>query len=496
MTNMHQTTRIRTRLFSLRTLACLLLGYFGFGHFALASSDELSNTVSLNLAQFVQFSQQQSFANMQYQQRINAEQLNLNIAKERFHPTTNLSSQIGREQKDQYGTTYINNNTNGIDSTAAVNWLLPSGANIGLSYQYQHGTLDGLTSLGISDDSQHTIITSVNIEQPIIGGLWQNQQQLPAIKAQAQWQYYQQEGQLLRLQTQRQAFNGFIDFQEQHDKITLLQKSWQHARFRAKATAARHQQGQIVKAELLQAQLEEHQRFASLTEAKNELELIQQRLSAQFNTSLTIILKPLKNLRQLSLCTSNVELDNNSYLQHHPQLVLKQLDTNIARNSFQQSRFDLWPQVNLFYQHQEKQAGLSQDTSEQSWGIKASFQPNDKKTQLQQMQLKNSWQNASYQQQETQKQLKKDWHLYEKQNRQLHQQLNLAKQGTALALQAFEHSQKRYQHGVDSVLQVKQSQEAWLSQRLSEITANKNLLANRSELFYLSDQNINYENCL
>ena len=493
---MHQTTSIHNAPFRIGTLTLFCISYFGLCQFALADADEFSNTVSLNLAQFVRFSQQQSFANMQYQQRINAEQLHLDIAKERFHPTINLSSQIGREQKDQYSTTYIDNNTNGIDSTAAVDWLLPSGTSIGLSYQYQHGTLKGLTSLGISDDPQHTIITSVNIEQPIIGGLWQNQQQLPAIKAQAQWQYYQQEGQLLRLQTQRQAFNGFMDFQEQHDKITLLQKSWQHARFRAKATAARHQQGQIVKAELLQAQLEEHQRFASLTEAKNELELIQQRLSAQFNTRLTIILKPLKNLRQLSLCTANVELDNNNYLQHHPQLVLKQLATNIARNSFQQSRFDLWPQVNLFYQHQEKQAVLSQNTSEQSWGIKASFQPNDKNTQLQKTQLKNSWVNAIYQQQETLKQLLKDWQLYKTQNHQLHQQLHLAKQGTALALQAFEHSQKRYQHGTDSVLQVKQSQDAWVNQRLYEITANKNLLANRLELYYLLGATMPFASCM
>ena len=463
---------------------------------SMADSIDSSNTVSLNLVEFIQFSQQQSFANMQYQQRGTAEQLSLDIAEERFHPTANLSSQIGREQKDQYSTSYIDNNTNGIDSTAAVNWLLPSGANVDLSYQYQHGTLDGLTSLGISDDPQHTIITNISIEQPIIGGLWQNQQQLPAIKARAQWQYYQQEGQLLSLQAQRQAIMGFMDFQEQHDKITLLEQSWEHARFRAEATAARHQQGQIVKAELLQAQLEEHQRFASLTEARNELVLIQQRLSAQFNTNLTIALKPLKSLQQLSNCTAITQFNNDQYVQQHPQFLLKQLDTSIAHNNYQQSRFDLWPQVSLFYQHQEKQAVLSQNTSEQSWGIKASFQPDNKKNQLQQIQLRNSWVNANYQQQETQKQLQNNWQLYQTQNYQLRQQLSLAKQGTALALQAFEHSQKRYQYGADSILQVKQAQDVWVNQRLYEITANKNLLANRLELYYLLGATMPFASCM
>lgn len=81
--------------------------------------------------------------------------------------------------------------------------------------------------------------TTTRIEQPMWGGLWNNQQRLPQKRAELQWRYYQTQGKQLLLQTQQSAYTAFLDFQEQVDLVRLLSQSLEYAQFREQAVQAR-----------------------------------------------------------------------------------------------------------------------------------------------------------------------------------------------------------------------------------------------------------------
>ncbi len=463
----------------------ILIGIYIASHMIVASqmvlAEETSQTLTLALSEYVALAQQQSFEAMQYQQNHLPQQLQLKVADQRFIPTLELTSKIGREQNDLYSTTYIDNHTSGIDSTASVTWLLPTGANLSLDYQYQHGLTHGLTSLGIPESKQHNITTTFRIDQPIIGGLWQNQQHLPQQKARFQWQYYQLQGELLKLQTQQDALSAFLDFQEQVDLVKLLKQSHQYSQFRTQATQARLEEGQVVKAELLYAQLDEHQRLTELKKAQDELSLIQQRISARINSHLRISVKALPNMQSLDRCTHSPNQTHNTakLISSHPDYLLNKTNVEIAHNEYQHSRFDLWPQVNLFYQNTDKNQLLTQDTSEQSWGIVASYKPINTATKLSQQQAKSDWINTSYTLEAKRLEMHKDLNLFIENQRQLNAQLDLTQQGEALAKQTYWHVEERHAHGVDSVLDIKAAQDEWVQQQRKSLSALKELLNNR-----------------
>lgn len=458
-----------------------------------------SQTVSLNLNAFIELSNQQSFDALQYQKNRLGEQLQLDIADQRFVPKLNLTSKLGREQKDQYITTYINNHTSGIDSTASVDWLLPSGANLSLSYQYQHGIAHGLTSLGIPESKQHTITTTTRIEQPVWGGLWNNQQTLPQKRAELQWQYYQTQGQQLLLQTQLSAYSAFLDFQEQVDLVKLLSQSLNYAQFRESAVQARLEEGLIVKADLLNAKLEVHQRQLELKKAKDELNLIQKRISAQINSHLNIRLQPLSSMLVLDECSINPsDLETGSpyeAITKHPDLTLTKIKTDIAYNDVKQNQYELLPQITLFYENTDNRPLFTQDTSEQSWGIQATYRPFNTEGKLTKQQLKAEWMNASYTQEATRQELLKNINLNQESQKQLQEQLTLTKQGEDIAKQAFKHAQERFKHGVDSILQVKAAQDDWLKQQRITLTALKALLTNRIILSHSTGKILNLNTC-
>ena len=460
-------------------------------------AEDQPQTLTLSLAEFVKLSQQQSFEAMQYQQNRLPQQLQLDIAEQRFHPVLELYSKLGREQKDLYSTTYINNHTSGIDSTASVAWLLPTGANLSLDYQYQHGLTHGLTSLGIPESKQHNITTTFRIDQPIIGGLWQNQQRLPQQKTQYQWQYYQLQGKLLTLQTQQESLTAFLDFQEQVDLVKLLKESHQYSQFRTQATKARLDEGQVVKAELLYAQLDEHQRLTELKKAQDELLLIQQKISARINSHLPIALTPMLSMQSLDQCTLFTSVSTaTQQITTHPDYQLSKLNVDIAHNDYRQTRFNLWPQINLFYQNTDKDQLLTQNTSEQSLGIEASYKPINTASKLSQQQAKSDWINASYTLEAKHLEMQKDLNLLIKSRRQLEEQLALTQQGEALAKQAYLHVEERHQHGVDSVLDVKAAQNEWVQQQRNTLSALKALLNNRFALQTQTGLLMPLEHCL
>jgi len=454
-----------------------------------ASADTHNQSVALTLNEFINLANQQSFEAMQYQQSQLPQEQQLKVADQLFLPKLNLTSKIGREQNDIYSTTYINNHTSGIDSTANVDWLLPTGANLSLSYQYQHGISHGLTSLGIPESKQHNITTTTRIEQPVIGGLWQNQQRLPQQRAKLQWRYYQAQGKQLRLNTQQAAYMAFLDYQEQIDLVGLLTQSLNYAQFRAAAVKARFEEGQTVKADLLYAQLDVHQRKTELKKAQDELNLIQQRVSASINSYLTVTLKPLASMQRLDQC-SQLPYDKSTHasIAKHPELTMSTINTRIAYNDVQQNQFELWPQITLFYQNTDAHPFLTQDVSEQSWGIQATYTPFNTAAKLTKQQLRTEWVNANYTKEATRQELIKNLNLNRQSQRQLDQQLVLAKQGEQLAKQAFEHVQARFTHGVDSVLDVKAAQDEWLQQQRNTLFALKTLLANRMVLSISSGQ--------
>lgn len=451
---------------------------------SLVTKAEISpQTISLNLNEFIELSNQQSFDALQYNKNKLGEQLQLDIANQRFIPKFNLTSKLGREQKDQYSATYIDNHTSGIDSTASVDWLLPSGANLSLSYQYQHGIAHGLSSLGVPESKQHTTTTTTRIEQPIWGGLWNNQQTLPQKRAELEWQHYQTQWQRLLLQTQQSAYTAFLDFQEQVDLVKLFTQTLEYAQFREAAVRARLEEGLIVKADLLNAQLNVHQHQLELKKAKDELNLIQKRISAQINSHLNIRLQPLSSMLELDKCSINTNnLENSSpheSITQHPELRLTKLNTDIAYNDVQQNQYELLPQITLFYENTDNNPLFTQDTSEQSWGILATYSPFNTEGKLTKQQLKAEWMNASYTHEATRQELLKNLNLNRENKRHLQEQLTLTKQGEALAKQAFEHVQERFNHGLGSVLDVKASQEEWLQQQRNTLAALKALLVNR-----------------
>ncbi len=460
--------------------------------------------VQLKLAEFVELTMQQNFATMQYQQRQTSQALSLKLAEQGFIPKLSVASQWGRDEKDLYSGAHMDNTTTGMDSSARVNWLLPSGANLSVDYQYQEGKLTGLSSLGIPEDSQYNSTTTASIEQPIIGGLWHNLNQLPKQKAQLQWQYYQIQGHALTLQSQQTALKGFLDFQEKVDQIALLSQSLAYTKFRTKAVNERYQQGQTVLAELLQARLEQHQRQAALHKAQSELLLIQQGLSAQLNQSPELRLKPLASLGKLLACTGdNDALPSNpkphtvahDQMTQHPEWQLAQLTKHMAQLDYQAVQFELWPQVSLFYNYNHAAYQLKQNTSEQSWGVKASFSPFNTAGKLSKQQLHTAWQNARYDATAKHQQLQQQRLLKIATGESLQAQLQLAQEGVRLAQQAFTHAQTRFDHGVDSVLAVKQAQDVWISQQQTELDAIKALLGNRFDYYQAAGQLTPYQGC-
>ncbi|MDP6968496.1 MAG: TolC family protein [Gammaproteobacteria bacterium] len=463
---------------------------------------ETTAPLHLGLTDFVELTMQQSFATMQHQQRQTSQALQLKLAEQHFIPKLSVASQVQRAAKDQYGTSYIDHNTTGIQSTANVNWLLPSGAKLSVDYQYQEGKLTGLSSLGIPQDSQYNSTTTASIEQPVIGGLWHNLNQLPQQKAQLQWQYYQTQGHALALQSQQTALKGFLDFQEKVDQVALLTQALAHTDFRTQAVAERYQEGQTVLAEWLQAQLEQHQRQAALHKAQSELLLIQQDLSAQLNQSPNLRLDPLASIKQLLVCTGpdlSHTADPNttpiSSVRQHPQWQLQQLTKRMAQLDYQTAQFELWPQVALFYNYKQAAYQLQQNTSEQSWGVKASFTPFNTAGKLSKQQLHTTWINATYDATAKHQQLQQQLLLKRATDKALQSQLKLAQQGVNLAQQAFTHAQTRFDHGVDSVLDIKQAQDAWIKQQETELSAIKALLANRFDYYQAAGKLTPYQGC-
>ena len=473
-----------------------LSGLLGISLAALCQAETPPQTIKLGLNEFIQLSNQQSFDALQYQQNRQAEQIQLDLAEQRFIPKLNLTSQIGREQKDLYSTTYIDNHTSGIDSTASVDWLLPSGANLSVAYQYQHGITHGLTSLGIPESKQHTVTTTTRIEQPVWGGLWNNQQRLPQKRAALQWRYYQVQGQQLLLQTQQTAYTAFLNFQEQADLVDLLSQSLSYAQFREEAVKARLAEGQIVKADLLYAQLDVHQRQLELKKAQDELNLIQKRISAQINSHLNIALQPMTSMAVIDACSDSPEFNNaQKTIAQHPEWILNYINTQIAYNDVQQNQYALRPQITFFYQNTDNDQLLTQDTSEQSWGVQATYTPFNTEGKFTQQQLKTQWINANYTQEATRQELTKNLHLHLESQRQLQEQLTLTQKGETLAKQAFAHAQERFDLGVDSILDVKAAQDEWVQQQRQTLLAVKALLTNRVTLSHAAGALLNLNGC-
>ena len=481
--------------------ACLVGIWLPFTTQALA---EPTTIMPLGMAEFIELAMQQNFTSMQYQQRQSSQALQLKLAEQGFIPKLSVASQWGRDEKDQYSGAYMDNTTKGMDSSASVNWLLPSGANLSVDYQYQEGKLTGLSSLGIPQDSQYNSTTTASIEQPIIGGLWHNLNQLPKQKAQLQWQYYQTQGHALTLQSQQTALKGFLDFQAKVDQIALLSQSLAYTKFRTKAVNEGYQQGQTVLAELLQAQLEQHQRQAALHKAESELLLIQQELSAQLDQSPELRLTPLASLGKLLACTGdNDALPSNpkphtvanDQVAQHPEWQLTPLTKRRAQLDYQAVQFELWPQVSLFYNYKQAAYQLKQNTSEQSWGIKASFTPFNTAGKLSKQQLHTAWQNARYDATAKHQQLQQQRLLKIATDQSLQAQLQLAQEGVRLAQQAFTHAQTRFELGVESVLAVQQAQDAWLSQQQTQLDAIQALLGNRFDYYQATGQLTPYQGC-
>ena len=468
------------------------------------ATPDTTKSMQLGMAEFIELAMQQNFTSIQYQQRQTSQALALKLAEQRFIPKLSVASEMRREEKDQYSAAFIDNTTTGIDSNAQVNWLLPTGANLSVGYQYQEGKLTGLTSLGIPEDSQYNSTTTTSIEQPIIGGLWHNLNRLPQQKAQLQWQYYQTQGHTLTLQGQHKALQGFLGFQAKVDQIALLRQSLAYTKFRTNAVNERYQQGQTVLAELLQARLEQHQRQAALHKAQSELLLIQQELSAQLDQSPELRLKPLISLSQLLLCTGDGSTPpshptahnvTSNQLAQHPEWQLSQLTERMAQLEYQTATFELWPQVSLFYNYNQAASQLKQNTSSQNWGLKASYAPFNTAGKLSKQQLYTAWRNASFDSTAKHQQLQQQQLLKMATGQSLQKQLQLVQEGVSLAQQAFNHAQTRFDLGVDSVLAVQQAQDSWLSQQQTELDAIQSLLSNRFDYYQAIGQPTPYQAC-
>lgn len=445
-------------------------------------ASDLDKSNAINLAEFVSISINQGFDKLIHNQTSEAEKLSYQVIKDRYIPKLTISSTIGREQNDSYSSVYLDNNRTGIDTTIELQWLLPTGATVSLQHQNQIGELAGLTSLGVPEITQHNQTNSITIEQPVIGGLWNNLNALPEKKAQLTWQLYEAKGALISLQTQNKAIEDFIHIQFLHDKIKLLKESLALAEFRTNAIKERFTLGQVVKAELLNAQLELHQRQTLVTKAMDDLAIKQRQLASQINALPNLALEPLESLNSLMNCSSNEP--NKGNLTTHPDLRISELTTKINKISLDERQFDHWPQVSLFYSAQQTNYEIQTNTSEQSWGIKASYKPLNLETKAQQSAYKANWQRAHFQQLEKQEALNSNRKNLTKQNMMLRQQLLLAEEGLILANEAFQHAELRHEHGVDSVLATKLAQNEWLNLRLAAKEALRDLLINQNQLLY------------
>ena len=328
----------------------------------------------LSLPTYVNLFVDKGFSALQYQQRIKEQMLALELADQHFVPTVSLSTQYGQQDKNLYLTQALDNQTTGFDSTISTNWRSPTGATLTLSVQQQHGALEGLTSLNVPESTQTNTTSTLAIDQPIIGGLWNNISKLPQVRAKHEWRLFETEGRLLRMNNIRTALLGYVEFQLYVDVTKILQDALEFAEFRTQATAQRYDEGQIVYSELLSAQLELHQRRAALEKSHDDMRLIQNRLGALIDTQRRIQLLPLKSIDSLLRCTK-VQEEYVDRLLVHPELIMADLNREITSTQYQEHQYSLWPKVSLFYSQTFKDNAVTLNDRTESYGMKASFTP-------------------------------------------------------------------------------------------------------------------------
>lgn len=482
---------MRTRLkISARGLLCTLVVVAPSGAFA-----QSATPTTLNIAEFVGLALNQSFSALQYHQQNHSQVLSLEAIENRHLTQFSFSTQVGKERKNTYSTTYQDHYQEGIDGGVSMAWTLPTGANLSASYQHEYGRALGLESIGINRDYQSTEVTSAELTQPLLQSSPIDHEYLPVEAARLQWLAYQAKGELLTLEGVRDALLGFVDYQQIVDKVALQIKAVEYSAYRLQVVQGLLAAGRITQTEVASAKVDRHQRQAQLIRTKGDMHLLLGRLGAQLQVDYTLELKPMLHLTALTQCLMKGQGEA-SEIKSHPKITQASAGVSQLQKQYQLTQYDLWPKLDLFYRYKGTHSSLVEGSIERSVGVKFSYTPTHWQAEADQALSRSAWLDARYGLDATRKALINEDYLRSQQQQQLERQLQLALQLVGLAQESYQQQLLRFEQGVASSASVRDAQNQLQEAQMSLLDNQSNWLKNRLHWNYAQSRAVNFIACL
>jgi len=462
---------------------------------AIRAEEAGEGIVTLNIAEFVALTLSQSFSSLQYNQKNNSQTLSLKAIENRHLPQVSFNTKVGKERKNTMGTAYQDHYQEGIDGGVSVAWRLPTGAQFNTSYQQEYGRALGLESLGTNNDYQRTQVTSVEITQPLFQTHPIDQEYLPVEAARLQWAAYQAQGQLLKLESARDALLGFINYQQMVDTVALSQKSVEYSFYRVQVAQDLFLAGRVTQSEVASAKVDWQQRKVQLVRVEGNKKLLLGRLGAILQVDYLVALTPMENVPLLTQCLINGETETTG-VALHPQITEASAGVSRLQKQYQLTRYDLWPTLDVFYSYKGTHSSHVEDAIERSVGVEFSYSPAQWQTEATQAISRSTWLEARYGLDATRKALVNEGRFRQQQQQQLEQQLHLAAQLVALAQEAYRQQLLRFEEGMASTASVKDAQNQLQESQLSLLGDQTEWLKNRMHWNYAQNSGVNVMACV
>ena len=454
-----------------------------------------NGTVILDIAEFVDLAITQSFAALQYNQQNDSQALSLKAIENRHLPQVSFNTKVGKERKNTVGTVYQDHYQEGIDGGVNVAWQLPTGAQFNTSYQQEYGRALGLASLGTNTDYQRTEVTRAEITQPLLQTHPIDQAYLPVEAARLQWAAYQAQGQLLKLDSVRDALLGFIDYQQMVDTVALYQQAVAYSFYRVQVAQDLLQAGRVTPSEVASAKVDWQQRKVQLVRVQGDKNLLLGRLGALLQVDYWVALTPMASVPLLTQCLIDGQGEPTG-VALHPQITQASAGVGQLHKQYQLTRYDLRPTLDLFYRYKGTHSSQVEDAIERSVGVEFSYSPTQWQTESTQAISRSTWLEARYGLEATRKALVNESRLRQQQQAQLEQQLALALQLVGLAQEAYQQQLLRFEEGVASAASVKDAQNQLQESQVSLLDDQTQWLKNRMHWNYAQNRSVAFTSCL
>lgn len=450
--------------------------------------------VTLNLAQYVDLALTQSFTALQYLQQKHSQSLALNAVEAKFLPQFSFNTEVAKERKNTYSTTYQDHYQEGINGGMSLAWALPTGASFNASYQHEYGRAIGLDSIGVNSDYQSAEVTSAELLQPLLQTHPIDQQQLPIQAARLQWRRYEVQGELLRLEGLRDALLAAVDYQVIEDKVNLHRQAVDYSRYRLAVAQDLYQAGRLTQRDVTSAKIDSHQRHAALIRAQGEQAQLLGRISAQLDVGYGVSIHPVKDIPYLMHCLVQGQSPALG-IEAHPQVEAARMQASQLQKQYQFTRYDLWPTVDLFYRYKGTHSSSVKDSIERSVGVEFSYSPVQRQAEADQALSRSTWLDARYDLDAKQKTLVNESKQRQQQQIQIEQQLDLAADLVALARRAYQQELQRFEEGVASSVSVRDAQNQLQESQMALLDDQSNWLQNRLHWNFVQSRNIDLDMC-